>query len=64
MQLGDGARSIPTAAELASASPVQKQSFLERLVQLSPGEIDQLPHDTEVHLLELLQTMPISASSE
>eukprot|EP00440_Ansanella_granifera_P046969 gb/GFBE01050863.1/.p1 GENE.gb/GFBE01050863.1/~~gb/GFBE01050863.1/.p1 ORF type:complete len:389 (+),score=79.76 gb/GFBE01050863.1/:1-1167(+) len=36
----------------------QRRSLLERLAQLSPAEIDKLPHNTKVQLLEFLQKMP------
>jgi len=35
-----------------------RQSLSERLERLSPAEIDKLPHQTKVQLLEFLQTMP------
>lgn len=35
-----------------------RQSLSQRLEQLSPAEIDKLPHQTKVQLLEFLQTMP------
>merc|ERR1712008_89071 len=35
-----------------------RQSLSQRLEQLSPAEIDKLPHQTKVKLLDFLQTMP------
>merc|ERR1711972_854235 len=54
MHPGAGAlpQGLPTAAELARASPVERQHLLGRLVTLSPAQIDMLPHDTKVQLLD------------
>ena len=38
----------------------QRQSLSERLVQLSPAEIDRLPHQARVQHLEFLQTLTTS----
>jgi len=43
---------------VGGAEEAQRRGFLERLVQLSPAQIDQLPHDQKVQLLEFLQTLP------
>lgn len=38
--------------------PQEQRGLLERLVQLSPAEIDRLPHHTKVQLLDFLQRVP------
>eukprot|EP00929_Paragymnodinium_shiwhaense_P116976 TRINITY_DN8705_c0_g2_i1.p1 TRINITY_DN8705_c0_g2~~TRINITY_DN8705_c0_g2_i1.p1 ORF type:complete len:380 (-),score=127.87 TRINITY_DN8705_c0_g2_i1:132-1271(-) len=40
------------------SSEEQKRELLEKLVQLSPQQIDNLPDDQKVMLLEFLQTLP------
>lgn len=54
--------SLPPALaslDLSALAPgSQGQSLLERLVQLTPQEIDKLPHNSKVHLLEFLQQQP------
>jgi len=47
------------ALDLSSLAPgAQGSSLLERLVQLTPQEIDKLPHNSKVQLLEFLQQQP------
>mmetsp|Transcript_497 Transcript_497/g.1674 ORF Transcript_497/g.1674 Transcript_497/m.1674 type:complete len:390 (-) Transcript_497:71-1240(-) len=53
----------PAVLDLSTArTQEQRQSILEQLVQLSPAEIDRLPHGTKVQLLEFLQTLPAKNS--
>lgn len=40
----------------------QRRGILEQLAQLSPAEIDRLPHDTKVQLLDYLQKLPARAA--
>lgn len=48
-----------TGATAAPApAPDQRQVLLDQLQHLSAAEIDQLPQDTKVQLLEFLQTLP------
>merc|ERR1711920_1193834 len=54
---------VPTAEDLANASAEKRRALLDRLSRLSPAEIDVLPHQTKVQLLEFLQTLPTSAGS-
>lgn len=64
--LGPPAMVQPPGTPVAVAAPlpaaVQQQGLLERLVQLSPAQIDQLPHEQKVQLLQFLQTLPANAS--
>jgi cleavage stimulation factor subunit 2 len=52
-----GPTSLPP--ELAGGAP---GALLEKLVHLTPAQIDQLPHQTKVQLLGFLQTLPAKAS--
>jgi len=52
------AQSGPAAAQAPPMANDSRNSLLEKLVTLSPAEIDKLPHDTKVQLLHFLQTVP------
>lgn len=47
----------PSEASRAPQTEGERRALLERLVQLSPAQIDQLPHHAKVGLLEYLQTL-------
>jgi len=61
VMLGQGQPAMPPTMRPAPRPAVgqnpQDKGFLESLVSLSPGEIDQLEHSTKVRLLEYLQTL-------
>lgn len=52
------AQPSPPAAQAPPMANDSRNSLLEKLVTLSPAEIDKLPHDTKVQLLHFLQTVP------
>eukprot|EP00927_Polykrikos_kofoidii_P085864 TRINITY_DN9445_c0_g1_i1.p1 TRINITY_DN9445_c0_g1~~TRINITY_DN9445_c0_g1_i1.p1 ORF type:complete len:408 (-),score=69.43 TRINITY_DN9445_c0_g1_i1:120-1343(-) len=58
MAAGTGAATSLGAVLSGANSDEQRRGLLERLVQLSPAQIDLLPHDQKVQLLEFLQTLP------
>lgn len=49
---------VPPLGGTAANRPAQLTGVLERLVQLSPAQIDELPHEQKLQLLEFLQTLP------
>lgn len=55
------AQAVPGVAPGASTEE-QRRGILEQLAQLSPAEIDRLPHDTKVQLLDYLQKLPPRAT--
>lgn len=54
---GAGPPPAPQVLPSMPAAPGPASPLLERLVQLTPAEIDQLPHQSKVQLLEYLQKM-------
>lgn len=52
---GGGNPSLPELLHAASANEASRQAVMERLVKLSPQEIDLLPHEDKVQLLEFLR---------
>jgi len=52
------AGALPQFLMSASSDEASRQGLMEQLVKLSPAEIDRLPHDQKVQLLQFLQNAP------
>jgi len=56
--LAAAAQGLPQLLGAAAADPASRAQLVARLGQLSPAEIDKLPHDHKVQLLGFLQNLP------